>query len=151
MIRTVLVIAMMMISGLSIGQENSEKAVENTIAKLFDGMRDKDQAALEAVFHEKAIMHTVTENGEQAALGENSVRDFVNRIAVTPAETRLDERILEYHIRVDGEMASAWTPYEFYVNDSFSHCGVNSFQLIKENGDWKITYVMDTRRKVGCR
>ncbi len=140
-----------MICGLSFGQVNSDKEIENVIEKLFEGMRDKDQAVLESVFHEKAIMHTVTENGGKAALGTNSVKDFVNRIAVTPAEINLDERILEYHIKVDGEMASAWTPYEFYVNDAFSHCGVNSFQLIKEKGDWKITYVMDTRRKEGCQ
>ncbi len=47
-------------------------------------------------------------------------------------------------------MANAWTPYEFWYNGNFSHCGVNSFQLIKKDEKWKIIYLVDTRRKEGC-
>ena len=44
-------------------------------------------------------------------------------------------------------MANAWTPYQFWFNDQFSHCGVNSFQLIKVDNTWKIFFLVDTRRK----
>ncbi|HSJ69667.1 MAG TPA: nuclear transport factor 2 family protein [Anditalea sp.] len=131
-------------------QHNEEKAIEEVISTLFKGMKDKNQQLIEMSFHRDAIMHTVSQSDEGTKLGSNSVKDFINRIAVTPAETVLDERILSYNIQVDGDMASAWTPYRFYVNDGFSHCGVNSFQLIKINGKWQITYVIDTRRKVDC-
>ena len=131
-------------------QHNEEKAIEEVISTLFKGMKDKNQQLIEMSFHRDAIMHTVAHSDEGTKLGSNSVKDFINRIAVTPAETVLDERILSYNIQVDGDMASAWTPYRFYVNDGFSHCGVNSFQLIKINGKWQITYVIDTRRKVDC-
>lgn len=131
-------------------QHNEEKAIEEVISTLFKGMKDKNQQLIEMSFHRDAIMHTVAQSDEGTKLGSNSVKDFINRIAVTPAETVLDERILSYNIQVDGDMASAWTPYRFYVNDGFSHCGVNSFQLIKINGKWQITYVIDTRRKVDC-
>jgi hypothetical protein len=43
-----------------------------------------------------------------------------------------------------------WTPYRFIFNGKFSHCGVNSFTLVKLNGEWKINYVIDTRRKEKC-
>jgi hypothetical protein len=56
-----------------------------------------------------------------------------------------------YNIQIDGAMANAWTSYEFWVNGSFSHCGVNSFQLFKDEGAWKIIYLIDTRRKEGCQ
>jgi len=96
-------------------------------------------------------MQTVVSGESGASLGSNSVQDFINRIATTPDHTVLDEKILEYQIKIDGQMASVWTPYEFYVNDTFSHCGVNSFQLIKTPEGWKITYIIDTRRKEGCK
>ncbi len=53
-------------------------------------------------------------------------------------------------IRIDADLAVVWTPYKFFVGKKFSHCGVNSFQLIKLNGNWKIQYLIDTRRKEGC-
>jgi hypothetical protein len=61
-----------------------------------------------------------------------------------------DERIVFETIKIDGPLAAVWTPYQFYLNGQFSHCGVNSFQLVRLNGQWKIQYIIDTRRKQGC-
>lgn len=132
-------------------QAQEEKEVEKVIASMFVGMKNKDPELVKQSFHPEASMQTVIAGKSGATLGSNSVSDFINRIAATPVGTTLDERILDYQIKIDGQMASAWTEYEFYVNDSFSHCGVNSFQLIKTSDGWKITYVIDTRRKEGCR
>jgi hypothetical protein len=141
------------ILGISLGQEatsSEEEAVRITISNLFEGMKTKNPELLREAFHKDATMQTVISGGQGSQLGTNSVADFINRIATTPPETQLDERILDYQIKVDGDMAAAWTPYEFYVNDAFSHCGVNSFQLIKTEKGWKVTYIIDTRRKVDC-
>lgn len=127
-----------------------EENVKQVIASMFVGMKEKNPDLVRQSFHPEASMQTVIAGESGATLGSNSVQDFVNRIATTPANTVLDERILDYQIKIDGHMASAWTAYEFYVNDGFSHCGVNSFQLIKTAEGWKITYVIDTRRKEGC-
>ena len=54
-------------------------------------------------------------------------------------------------IKIDGNLASVWTPYEFYLDNNFSHCGVNSFQLFNNNGNWEIIYIVDTRKKLGCK
>ncbi|WP_373521375.1 nuclear transport factor 2 family protein [Aquiflexum sp.] len=124
-----------------------EIAVKEVIASLFEGMKSRDAETLRNAFHPEATMQTVISNDAGAELGSNTVSDFVNRIVSTPEGTILDERILDFQIKVDGQMAAAWTPYEFYVNDKFSHCGVNSFQLIKTVDGWKITYIIDTRRK----
>jgi hypothetical protein len=61
-----------------------------------------------------------------------------------------DERISFDLVKIDGELASVWTPYKFYAGEKFSHCGVDSYQLVKLNGEWKIQYLIDTRRKQGC-
>ena len=53
-------------------------------------------------------------------------------------------------VKIDGALASVWTPYKFYFNGKFSHCGVNSFQLVRMNNTWKVQYIIDTRRRVGC-
>lgn len=131
--------------------QTPEQEVEAVIRSLFDGMKQKNAEQVAAAFYSEGLMQTVQQKPEGTSVGSNSVADFVKRIANTPAGTVLDERILSYQIKVDGSMASAWTPYQFYVNDTFSHCGVNSFQLVKLAEGWKIVYIIDTRRKEPCQ
>ena len=130
--------------------QTDEQQVEAVIRSLFDGMRSKNADQVAAAFSKDAMMQTVIAKPEGSEVGSNAVADFVTRISTTPAETQLDERIIDYQIKVDGTMASPWTPYQFYVNDKFSHCGVNSFQLVKMADGWKIVYIIDTRRKEPC-
>ena len=130
--------------------QTDEQQVEAVIRSLFDGMRSKNADQVAAAFSKDAMMQTVIAKPEGSEVGSNAVADFVTRISTTPAETQLDERIIDYQIKVDGTLASAWTPYQFYVNDKFSHCGVNSFQLVKMADGWKIVYIIDTRRKEPC-
>ncbi|RYZ94279.1 MAG: hypothetical protein EOP47_28140, partial [Sphingobacteriaceae bacterium] len=59
-------------------------------------------------------------------------------------------RITWGDIKIDGELASVWTPYKFYLGDKFSHCGINFFQLMKMATGWKVIYIVDTRRKDNC-
>lgn len=128
-------------------EENQVKAV---IITLFDGMRTKNPIQLEAAFAPQANMSTIVMNEEGAEVKSNSVSDFVKRITETPVDTQLDEQILDYQIKIDGNLASVWAPYKFYINKKFNHCGVNSFQMVKMPSGWKIVYIIDTRRKEPC-
>ncbi|GAB3232114.1 nuclear transport factor 2 family protein [Algoriphagus aestuariicola] len=130
--------------------QTDEEKVEAVIESLFDGMRAKNAEQVAAAFSPEAIMQTIAAKPEGTTVASSSVGDFAKRIGSTPAETQLDERILEYQIKVDGALASVWTPYRFYLNGNFSHCGVNSFQLVKMAEGWKIVYIIDTRRKEPC-
>ena len=40
--------------------------------------------------------------------------------------------------------------FAFYLDDKFSHCGVDAFQLFKGNTGWEIFQLTDTRKKEGC-
>lgn len=130
--------------------QSEEREIQAVIQSLFDAMRAKNAEQVAAAFSADAIMQTIVTKPEGNTVGTNSVGDFAKRIGSTPAETQLDERISEYQINVDGAMATAWTPYRFYLNGNFSHCGVNSFQLVKMGEGWKIVYIIDTRRKEPC-
>ncbi len=146
----ILLVAAWLISFTASSQTNEEREVQAVIESLFNGMRDKNPDLLSKAFAADAIMQTVISKPEGSEVGSNSVADFIKRISETPADTHLDERISAYQIKVDGNLAAAWTPYQFFVNGSLSHCGVNSFQLVKKAEGWKIVYIIDTRRKEPC-
>ncbi|HEX2534898.1 MAG TPA: nuclear transport factor 2 family protein [Chitinophagaceae bacterium] len=135
---------------LKAGAQNAEEEVKAPIQALFDGMRKTDSTLLQAAFAPGAILQTVVRNKEgKTVVRSEEVAGFITAISKPHAEV-YDERITYELIRIDGDLAIAWTPYKFYVGEKFSHCGVNSFQLVRLDGKWKIQYLIDTRRREGC-
>ncbi|WP_298396110.1 nuclear transport factor 2 family protein [Flavobacterium sp.] len=136
---------LIMIFASSIQAQNQE--IQKVIETFFEGFHAKDTIKMKSVCSDKIILQSIMENANSAKLLDESAKEFYKSIASIPATIKIKEKILGYSIQVDGTMAHAWTPYEFYLNDKFSHSGVNAFTLFKENGTWKIIYVIDTRRK----
>ncbi|MBP8067290.1 MAG: nuclear transport factor 2 family protein [Pedobacter sp.] len=127
-----------------------ETAVKATINNLFDGMRTSDSTLIRKAFAPKSIMQTIAMSKEgKAMVRSESVDGFIKSISA-PHPEKYDERIVFSKVLIDGNLASVWTDYKFYVGDKFSHCGVNSFQLFKSEEGWKIIYIIDTRRKDRC-
>ncbi len=137
--------------GNSVYAQSAEDSVKNVINKMLTGMREADTAMLKSCFADSMIMQTISRNKEGKLIVRNeSPSGFISFIA-KEAKGNADERIIFETIKVDGPLAMAWTPYNFYYKGQFSHCGVNSFQLVRFNGEWKIQYLVDTRRRQGCK
>lgn len=136
---------LIMIFASSIQAQNQE--VQKTIEDFFVAFHAKDTLKLHSVCSDKIILQSIMENAKGAKLSDESAKEFYHSIASIPNDFKFEEKILNYSIQIDGTMAHAWTPYEFYINGKLSHSGVNAFTLFKENGIWKIIYCIDTRRK----
>jgi len=133
-------------------QSSSESAVKNVVDTFFEGFHKGDAKLMKTVLADKVILQTAFRNkeGKDILRNDGDVSNLLNTIDSRPDDQKWDERLLDYIIKVDGNMANAWTPYEFWLNGKFSHCGVNSFQLFNDNGNWKIIYLIDTRRRSDC-
>lgn len=113
-------------------------------------MKNSDTALLKTTISDNAVLQTVVMNKEQkVVVRTESMKNFIDFVA-KPHPLIFDERIAFETIKVDIDLASVWTPYKFYLGDKFSHCGVNSFQMVKLDDKWKIQYIIDTRRKDKC-
>jgi hypothetical protein len=128
--------------------EDSVKAAVNT---LFTAMRNADPALLRSVFADSAVLQTISKDKEGKTIVVNEKIDEFAEFVKGVKKDSADERISFETIRTDGPLAIVWTPYNFYYNGRFSHCGVNSFQLVRINNEWKIQYLIDTRQRVGCK
>lgn len=134
---------------LGFSQENE---VKQAVDVLFKGMHAGDTTLIKHVLHPDIKMQTTFFNEEGLPqLVTLPAQDFLNDVGSKKPEDTWLEKLLDYEIHVDSNLASVWTPYEFYVNGKFSHCGVNSFQLVKLKGNWVITYLIDTRRREACK
>jgi Putative lumazine-binding len=130
--------------------QTAEDSVKQTVNKLFEGMKSSDAALIQSVFADSAVLQTISRNKEgQTVIINENVQTFassVSKLVIGDA----DEHISFEVVKIDGPLAIVWTPYKFYYKGNFSHCGVNSFQLVKLKGQWKIQYLIDTRRKKEC-
>ena len=61
------------------------------------------------------------------------------------------EELGEFTIQKDHKMAVAWVPYTFYLDNEFSHCGINLFTLMQVENEWKIIHISDTRQTKDCQ
>ncbi len=48
------------------------------------------------------------------------------------------ERMWDPIIMYRGDLAVAWTTYDFHLNGKFSHCGAESFTLTRFNNRWMV-------------
>lgn len=135
----------LLISISGFGQQN--KDIEKPIRNLFLGMKNADPVLVKSVFTENAVLQTITKDG---TVKSDSIQDFITSVSKFP-KGDLDERIVIEAVHTDGNLASVFTPYSFYLQEKLSHCGANSFQLVKQNNEWKIQYIIDTRRKDNCK
>lgn len=131
-------------------QTTATDSVKATVNRFFEGMKAGDTTLIKSTLTEGGIFQTISRTKEGATVVRTeNVGDFFKSISKVE-KGALDEQITFKTVEVDGFLASVWTPYKFYVKEQFSHCGANSFQLVKIDGEWRIQYIIDTRRKKGC-
>lgn len=128
-----------------VAAQSAKSDVRAVIDRLFDGMRTGDAAAVQAVMHEDVRFMTSVEEDGEAVVRAGDVQQFI--AAVGDHEGVWDEQIYDVVVQVDDNMATVWAPFTFYFDGRLSHCGVNSFQLARTGGAWKVVHLIDTRRR----
>ena len=148
--KKILILLTIIFFSASANAQSTQHSVKATVNNLFTAMKNADTILLKSTFADAAILQTITRNKEgETIVRTEEIKGFIDFVGKQP-KGDADERITFASIKIDGTLASVWTPYNFYAGGKFSHCGANSFQLVKIKGEWKIQYLIDTRRKQGC-
>jgi len=135
----------------SVAGQSDEDAVVQVVVDLFDGMRERDEAKLNGLFMEGArLMGPQRDADGNVTVRDTPIPQFIAGVMGAPADSYLDERIYDPEVRIDGDLATVWVAYDFYVGDRFSHCGYDAFQMARTHDGWKIFQIADTRQQEGC-
>jgi len=130
--------------------QSAEDSVKAIVNQLFTSMRNIDVTKLKEAFADGAVLQTISRKQDGSFfVQDEKINDFAENIGKAKKDS-LDEQIVFETIKIDGPLASVWAPYKFYYAGKFSHCGVDSFKLVRINGRWKIQFLIDTRRRQGC-
>jgi len=119
---------------------------------FFEGFHKGDTVLMKTVMADSLVMQTAfaTKQGENK-ISTDTAEGLLTAIANRPINQKWDERLLDYKVQIDGNLAHVWTPYEFWFNGDFSHCGANAFTLAKTDDGWKIVHLIDSRRRSSCK
>ncbi len=124
-----------------------ETAVLHTVQRFFDAMAERDaEGALEVLIPAGRFFSLREENSE-TALRTFTAQEFAQGLETQEGD--LLERFWEPEVRISGGIATVWTPYDFYLNGMFHHCGIDAFDLLNDGTGWKITggvYTVETTR-----
>ena len=132
-------------------QMDEKTLVQKTIEGFFEAFHKKDSIAMKSFVAENVVLQTTGRNKEGKTLFQTTpIGKLYESIVSIPDSIQFQERLTSWSIQVDRTMANAWVGYEFWLNDNFSHCGINSFQMVNFDGEWKIIYLIDTRGRAGC-
>lgn len=143
----------MLCLGVSVQAQEPEtyQELRGTIETFFEGFHEKDSLVMKSVTSDEMVMQSIGKDADgETVLEEVDFHEFLRSIVEIPAESTFREELHSFEVRAEGDMATVWTPYSLFMDGVLSHCGVNSFQLMKETEGWKIIYLVDTRSKEDC-
>jgi len=130
---------------------DDEKEIEKIIFQVFDGMRLGDSSMVRACFYDNVELYTSFKNRKgDSILKKGNLEEFLKAVG-SPHEEVWDEKLWDMEIRIDNNLGQVWTKYAFYLDDEFSHCGVDAFHLTKTKSGWKIFHLTDTRQRKDCK
>ena len=145
-------IAFVLLSRTTVARAQSVDAESKTVIAVADSVL----AALSS--GDRATLKHLTL--DSSVVGGAGVRDGVERFSLrtwglytaTPSSAAFTERGFDATARVQDRVAVVWMPYDLYRGEAWSHCGVDTFTLMKTEGRWRVAALIYTiEQPPACR
>jgi hypothetical protein len=126
-----------------------EPPVIAAVQRFFDTMAACDVEGMRAVVEPEGRVFRLTSGpGDELVVSTSTFGEFLARLA--PCQEKLHERMWDPQVRVHQGLATLWAPYDLWRGGTFSHCGVDAFDLVKTASGWKIAGGVYTVEPEGC-
>ena len=124
--------------------DQQQKEVMLVVDQFMTAIDEKDTAAFNNLFIDEAVAFRIQEN-KVVTRALRMQSDF-------PEDAQWKERLRKQGltITIQGQVATVGAPYDFWINGEFSHCGYETFTLLKGKKGWKIASLTFSVNKEGC-
>lgn len=122
---------------------DDERAILATIDRFFEAMQRRDvQAYSDCVLADGMTFTQALKDGRWEFLrrSQSSLATALGAGKGEPTETYWQPTVL-----IRGPLAVVWTPCRFAVDDVETHRGVDVFDMVKLEGEWKIANALWTK------
>jgi hypothetical protein len=118
----------------------NEKDAGSVADNLFAAMKEKNADKIRGLF---------TPEGQLVAIDKPKTGEGISTTRVFTADSfakaiseakagEFIEKMPNKDVKISGDLAIVSGRYTFYVGDKFSHCGMNTFHLVRTAAGWKI-------------
>ncbi len=143
------VLALILSVNYNTSAQDDEAQILATVDKFFAALGEHDMGALREITIEDTL-HISTRPIE--GITNYGIRNNEELIASfsTPTESVWLERYWDETVLIREDIAVFWAPYDFHIDGNFSHCGIDSFQLLKREGFWLLSNMSWTMETENC-
>ena len=127
--------------------ETDTAAVLAPINAVFAAFEAGDGAAMLRYVYPEGRVTATGNRASGSGLRQQSWTQFAERLK--PGQG-FQERISDPAIEIDGDVAMVWAPFVVRVGGKVSNCGYDHFDLVRDNGTWKIMNITFSSRTTGC-
>lgn len=145
------VLAMLAIAGIAtpaLAQDDTNAQILGKVDSFFRGLNTKDAALMASVVHEQSVIASVIEREGPGTFRTNPIGESIR--SLTETERTFREVYWDPIVLVNGPVAVVWAPYSFDRDGNRSHCGIDVFNLMRIEGEWKITGVQYSVEPDNC-
>lgn len=128
-------------------QDPEEKVIIKKVDQFFEALEKQDTVLFKSLFANNVQIWSVIKRQDSV---KYSMRYFQEDIGRFNPNQIIQEKPLDYEIKIHHKIATAWIPYTLSVNDKFSHCGIDVFTFFKTSQGWKIINLSYTIEPNGC-
>jgi hypothetical protein len=146
---SVIVIIILILPFRGLSQPGNEKEEVLKVAHLFfEALEKHDTVIFNKILMRDSYNYMVIEQGDSARLVSRLHKNSnFKSDRVIKERMRESEVIVHIHKRI----ATVWAPYDLWLNDQYSHCGVDAFIMLKGKDGWKIGTISFSVEKQGCK
>jgi hypothetical protein len=125
--------------------EDAKNAAEIP-GRLFAAMKEKNAEAIRALFLAEGQLVAIDKPRTGEGLSKTRVftADAFSKLISEAKATELIERMPQPEVKLFGDLAIVYGRYTFHVGEKFSHCGTNTFNLVRTEQGWKIANAAST-------
>ena len=126
-----------------------EREVLATVDAFFAAVARKDRQALDGLVIADGLATAVRlKDGQPTQIMNWHWNAYFEGALAAPAA--FEEKLSKPEVRVERDIATVWARYELLLDGTFSHCGVDHFDLIRRDGRWHVYNLTWTNQKTGC-
>jgi hypothetical protein len=125
-----------------------EAAVMAPVNAILDAIRTDDGAAILAASRPEGGLTAAFDAGGTRRVSRISWAEFA--ASLKPGGDHYEERLFDPAIEVDGDVGFVWARFTVLKNGTPHHCGYDLFDVVRENGSWKVLNVTWSQRTTGC-
>jgi hypothetical protein len=145
-----LVAVMLLVASSVFAQKTDDsKDAMAVVNKLWAEMAASNPAGIVALHNPGAQLVAVIKTKDGKTVVRNLTVDEFSKGFADKTHT-VKEDMYTSDVKVDGDLASVWGRYVFFVDGKVSHCGIDAFHLVRIDGVWKIGGIASTISAGGC-